>query len=79
MSVKNSSDEHMNIIVVRKPQLIDKIFIICVAGLMSIIFINLGCALDVEQLKQCVRRPIAPAASFFAQFVILPIVCIMFK
>lgn len=69
----------MNIIVVRKPQLIDKIFVICVACLMCIIFINLGCALDVEQLKQCVKRPIAPAASFFAQFIILPIVCIIFK
>jgi len=73
VSVKNSSDAHMNIEVVRKPQLIDKIFVICVAGLMSIIFINLGCALDVEQLKQCVRKPIAPAASFFAQFLVLPI------
>lgn len=64
----------MNIVVIRKPQIIDKIFVICVASLMSIIFINFGCALDLEQLKQCVRKPIAPAASFFAQFLILPIV-----
>lgn len=74
IAVKNSSDVHMNIKVIRKPQPIDKIFIVCVAGLMSIIFINLGCALDVSQLKQCVRKPIAPAASFFVQFLILPIV-----
>lgn len=65
---------NVNIIVLRKPQLIDKIFVICVASLMSIIFINLGCALDVEQLKQCVRKPIAPAATFVAQFLLLPIV-----
>lgn len=65
----------MNIVVIRKSQLIDKVFVICVASLMSIIFINLGCALDVEQLKQCVRKPIAPASSFFAQFLVLPIVC----
>lgn len=64
----------MNIVVVRKPQLIDTIFIICVASLMSIIFINFGCALDIEQLKQCIRKPIAPLASFFSQFLILPIV-----
>jgi len=74
MIVLNSSDVHMNIIVIRKPQLIDKIFVISVAILMSIIFINLGCAIDVEQLKQSVRKPIAPAVSFFAQFLILPIV-----
>ncbi|XP_060841208.1 ileal sodium/bile acid cotransporter-like [Rhopalosiphum padi] len=71
--VLNSSDVHMNIKVIRKPQLIDKIFVICVAVLMTIIFINLGCALDVEQLKLSVRKPIAPAVSFFAQFLILPI------
>lgn len=59
----------------RKQQPIDKIFVICVAGLMSIIFINLGCALDVKQLQHCVKKPIAPAASFFSQFLILPIVC----
>lgn len=64
----------MNIAVVRKPQLIDKIFAICVVGLMSIIFINLGCVIDIEQLKQCVKKPIAPAVSFIAQFIILPIV-----
>lgn len=67
-------DINLNIVVVRKPQLIDKIFVICVASLMSIIFINLGCALDVEQLKQCVRKPIAPAVTFVAQFILLPIV-----
>lgn len=65
---------NINIIVVRKPQLIDKIFVICVASLMSIIFINLGCALDVDQLKHCIKKPIAPAATFVAQFVLLPIV-----
>lgn len=75
MSIKNSSKEHVNIIVVRKQQLIDRIFVICVAGLMSIIFINFGCALDTDQLKQCIKKPIAPAVSFFAQFLILPIVC----
>lgn len=75
MPVQNSSDVHMNIVVIRKPQLIDKVFVICVASLMSIIFINFGCALDVQQLKQCVRKPIAPASSFFAQFLVLPIVC----
>ncbi|CAI6371345.1 unnamed protein product [Macrosiphum euphorbiae] len=68
----------MNIKVIRKPQLIDKIFVICVAVLMTIIFINLGCALDVAQLKQCVRKPIAPAVSFFAQFLILPILSFIY-
>lgn len=67
----------MNIAVFRKPHLIDKIFIYCVIGLMSIIFINFGCAMDVDQLKQCVAKPIAPATSFFVQFLILPIVCLI--
>ncbi|KAL5232650.1 hypothetical protein ACI65C_000060 [Semiaphis heraclei] len=76
--VLNSSEVHMNIKVVRKPQLIDKIFVICVAVLMTIIFINLGCAIDVDQLKLCVRKPIAPVASFFAQFLILPILSFIY-
>lgn len=79
MAVKSSNNVHINIVVIRKPQLIDKIFVICVAGLMSIVFINLGCALDIKQLKQCIRKPIAPVASFFAQFLILPIVCLLFN
>ncbi|VVC26489.1 Hypothetical protein CINCED_3A011328 [Cinara cedri] len=78
IAVKTSSDVHMNIKVIRTPQIIDKIFVICVAGLMSILFINFGCALDVVQLKQCIRKPISPAISFFVQFLIIPIASFFF-
>ncbi|XP_050428614.1 ileal sodium/bile acid cotransporter-like isoform X2 [Adelges cooleyi] len=68
-SIVNSSENHINVVVVRKQRLIDNVFIVSVAILMSIIFINLGCALELKQLKECIKKPIAPIITFLAQFI----------
>lgn len=44
-----------------------KVFGYSVAGLISLAYINMGCALDLEVLKSVVKRPIGPAIGFVAQ------------
>jgi sodium/bile acid cotransporter 3/5 len=38
-----------------------------VAALISLAYVNMGCALDLEVLKSVVRRPIGPAIGFVSQ------------
>ncbi|XP_050531600.1 P3 protein-like [Daktulosphaira vitifoliae] len=74
VSITNSSNSHISVTVVREQRFIDKVFLICVVVLMSIIFINLGCAIEAKQIKECLQKPIAPISSFVSQFIILPII-----
>jgi sodium/bile acid cotransporter 3/5 len=38
-----------------------------VAVLISLAYINMGCALDLQVLKDVIRRPIGPAIGFVSQ------------
>ena len=46
-----------------------KIFGYSVAALISLAYINMGCALDLEVLKTVLRRPVGPAIGFVAQVI----------
>lgn len=60
--------------VTRKPTTVDRMFTTSVIILVSIIFINFGCALDVNSLKQAILRPIGPVIGLLIHFVVLPLV-----
>lgn len=62
------------ITVIREERTIDTIFTISVAILVSILYINFGCAMDWNVCRDTLRRPIAPAIGFFCQFLIMPLV-----
>lgn len=62
------------VIIIREERLIDKLFIISVASLVSILYINFGAALDLKKVKAAIVRPIGPAIAFFCHFVFLPLV-----
>lgn len=62
------------IIIIRRERLIDKLFIISVATLVSILYINFGAALDLRKVKVVLLRPIGPAIAFFCHFIFLPLV-----
>uniref|UniRef100_A0A1B6CY20 Uncharacterized protein n=1 Tax=Clastoptera arizonana TaxID=38151 RepID=A0A1B6CY20_9HEMI len=64
----------VNVTVVRTKRLIDTIFIICVITLMSIVFINFGCALDFEVIRNTLRRPIGPGVGCVTQFIFMPLI-----
>lgn len=70
--VKESSE--VDVTVIREEKTIDRVFTYSVAILASIIYINMGCALDWETVKKTVRRPIGPIIGFISQCVFMPLV-----
>ncbi|KAG5869325.1 Sodium/bile acid cotransporter [Gonioctena quinquepunctata] len=70
---KEVSDDHLDVIVIRKKRVIDIAFTASVATLVSILYINFGCAIDWSELRNILKRPIGPCIGFFGQFVIMPL------
>jgi sodium/bile acid cotransporter 3/5 len=68
----------VNVKVVRSERVIDTVFTYSVAVLVSIIYINFGCALDWSVFKNTVRRPLGPIIGFTSQFLIMPLVSFIF-
>lgn len=68
------SQSKLLVIITRRDRFIDKLFIISVASLVSILYINFGAALDLRKVKGVLRKPIGPAIAFFCHFVFLPLV-----
>ncbi|CAH1980132.1 unnamed protein product [Acanthoscelides obtectus] len=67
------SSEKLDVIVVRRKRVIDIVFTASVAMLVSILYINFGCAIDWSELSNILKRPVGPAIGFFGQFVIMPL------
>lgn len=70
-SVKESNP--VTVKVMRRERVIDKLFTYSVITLVSIIYINFGCALDWSVFKKTIRRPLAPIIGFLCQFLIMPV------
>ncbi|XP_054165380.1 hepatic sodium/bile acid cotransporter-like [Oppia nitens] len=73
---KNNTDdrsERLAISVIRPSSRLTKIFTICVAVLISINYINMGCALDLNVVLQVIKRPIAPIIGFVCQYGFMPL------
>ncbi|KAI1297192.1 P3 protein [Halotydeus destructor] len=69
--------EHSNsaeVLVKRKSSILSKLFIIAVATLVSINYINMGCAMDVKVIKSVLKRPVAPAIGFASQYLFMPVI-----
>lgn len=71
-SGKSSPSESMDIIVIRKKRIIDKVFTASVVSLISLLYINFGCAIDWSEFKTILKKPIGPAVGLFGHFVIMP-------
>lgn len=56
-SKKEKSDD-LSVIIVRKDRVIDTVFIVSVASLVSILYINFGAALDLRKVRNSIRKPI---------------------
>lgn len=78
--IRKNGDEHskasLPVIIIREERIIDKVFTISVATLVSILYINFGAAIDLSKVKGIVMRPIGPFIAMFCQFVFLPLVSI---
>jgi len=60
--------------VIRTPSKVDKAFTASVAILVSLIYINMGAALDLSTIKDTLRKPYGPVIGLFSQFVVMPLV-----
>ncbi|CAG9819178.1 unnamed protein product [Phaedon cochleariae] len=70
---QNTADGQLDVVVVRKKRVIDTVFTASVATLVSILYINFGCAIDWGELKHILKKPIGPSIGFFGHFVIMPV------
>lgn len=72
-TVTDSSDS-VPIEVHRQHLFIQKVFVYSVITLVTLNYINMGCALDLDVVKAVLRKPIAPCIGFFSQYAIMPLV-----
>ncbi|KAJ8675650.1 hypothetical protein QAD02_011436 [Eretmocerus hayati] len=66
--------EVVNLIVTRRMRKVDIIFTASVAILVSILYINFGCAVDWDVCKKTIKRPIGPLIGCFCQFICMPMI-----
>ena len=57
----------------RGKHVLDKIFVHVVIILVIIVYINMGCTIDLTVIAQVLRRPIAPLIGLATQFVFMPL------
>merc|ERR1711892_680086 len=73
--IAKHSDQPLQLTVTRSKakKTASKIFGYSVAALISFAYINFGCALDLNVMKEVLRKPIGPAIGFVTQFIFMPI------
>lgn len=72
-TIKDKS-QPLEVAVVRRETAISKAFTISVATLVTLNYINMGCALDLNVVFIVLKKPIAPAIGFVAQYAVMPLV-----
>ncbi|XP_014609620.1 PREDICTED: ileal sodium/bile acid cotransporter isoform X1 [Polistes canadensis] len=74
--VRNNNTEDKEVLfvtVMRYQGVIDKIFTASVGILVSILYINFGCAMDWDACRKTLRKPVGPAIGCFCQFFFMPL------
>lgn len=67
-------EQEIPVTVIRKERPIDHAFTGSIILLVSLIYINFGCALNWSELKNHIRKPIGPVIGCVGQFIFMPIV-----
>ncbi|XP_035712992.1 ileal sodium/bile acid cotransporter [Folsomia candida] len=72
---KNASKvfQCMPVSVVRESRVLDKAFTYSVAALVTVIYVNMGAALDMRTMKETIQKPYGPAIGFMCQFIVMPL------
>jgi len=60
--------------VVRKKTVQSRIFTFLVAVIFPLVYINMGCAMDLGVVKATLRRPVGPLIGFVCQFLLMPLI-----
>lgn len=80
ISCRNLSDEilaKLDVVIIRKPRIIDTIFTVSVVILVSLVAVNFGCTMDWTKPKEILKKPVGPIAGFCGQFIFMPLVRIL--
>ncbi len=72
-AVEVLAEKKLPVAIVRKKTIQSKLFAYSVAILISLAYINMGCALDMEVVKKTLKRPVGPAIGFICQFMVMPL------
>lgn len=64
----------VKVAVTRTVRVIDTLFTVSVASLVSILYINFGCAMDWGVCKETLKRPIGVFIGVVCQFLFMPLV-----
>ncbi|KAL7306882.1 hypothetical protein TKK_0001042 [Trichogramma kaykai] len=64
----------LNVVVIRKARTIDTIFTASVAILVSLLYVNFGCAMDWDVCKKTIKKPIGPLIGCVCQFLLMPMI-----
>uniref|UniRef100_T1IRZ5 Uncharacterized protein n=1 Tax=Strigamia maritima TaxID=126957 RepID=T1IRZ5_STRMM len=70
---KTAYSEVLSVSVIRPWRTIDNVFIISVAVLVGLNYINMGCSLDLDIVKATLKKPIGPAVGLVSQFLFMPL------
>ncbi|XP_018017128.1 P3 protein [Hyalella azteca] len=57
----------------RGPHVLDKIFVHVVVLLVVMVYINMGCTIDLDTIKLTIRRPVAPLIGLLSQYIFMPL------
>ncbi|CAB4055172.1 SLC10A3_5 [Lepeophtheirus salmonis] len=60
--------------VLRRPTVASRIFTSSVAILISLAYINMGCAMDLDVVKSNLKSPVGPIIGFLSQFIAMPLI-----
>ncbi|CAN7992443.1 unnamed protein product [Ixodes hexagonus] len=71
---RQKTSDPLPVSVIRKQSVLSLAFTVSVAVLVSLNYINMGCALDMDTVKNVLRRPIGPIVGFFSQYLAMPLV-----
>ena len=67
-------DIRYKVAVIREDRALDRIFLVSIIVLLLIANVGMGCKIDLDVVKDVLRRPIAPTIGFCCQFIIMPLV-----
>lgn len=63
--------------VIREKRIVDNVFIAAVAFLVFFSNMGMGCKVDLDVVKEILKKPIAPSIGFCCQYIIMPLVSIV--
>ena len=72
-SNKVLTESVLNVSIVRKKTIQSKVFSYSVAILVSLAYINMGCAMDLEVVRETIKKPIGPLIGFLCQYLMMPL------